>query len=105
MIVRILCLAKMVSGQEGTEKKKPNRSPFDAHVFCQRKEFPDMSGISPEGEGLRRAIKWISNNMEEKKDTPLQKLIQEAVMRFDLSPRDADFLMKFYKDSQKGTTQ
>ncbi len=60
-----------------------------------------MSSLTPEGEGLRRAIKWISGNMEEKKDTPLNKLIQEAVMRFDLSPKDTDFLVKFYKDSQK----
>ncbi len=64
-----------------------------------------MSGISPEGEGLRRAIKWISDHLDEKKDKPLQKLIQEAVMRYDLSPKDADFLINFYKDSQKGTTQ
>ncbi len=61
-----------------------------------------MHSLTPEGEGLRRAIKWISGNLEEKGDGSLQKLIQEAVLRFDLSPKDAEFLMKFYKDSQKG---
>ncbi len=60
-----------------------------------------MTSLTPEGEGLRRAIKWISGSMEEKKDTHLNKLIQEAITRFDLSPKDGNFLVNFYKDSQK----
>jgi hypothetical protein len=51
----------------------------------------------PEGEALRRAVKWISAEIGEYPDKSVQKLVNEAVARFDLSPRDTDFLMSFYK--------
>lgn len=55
-----------------------------------------MSAIMPEGEDLRRAIKWISANREGKPDASLRKLIDEAVFKFDLSPLDAEFLTGFF---------
>ena len=55
-----------------------------------------MSTIMPEGEDLRRAIKWISAYREDKPDAPLRKLVDEAVFKFDLSPLDAEFLTKFF---------
>ena len=56
-----------------------------------------MTTVMPEGEALRRAVKWISEEIGEHPDKSVQKLVNEAVARFDLSPRDADFLMSFYK--------
>ena len=55
-----------------------------------------MSNIFPDGEDLRRAVKWISGNLQENPYQPVAPLIQEAVFKFDLSPRDADFLYRFY---------
>jgi len=55
-----------------------------------------MATIMPEGEDLRRAIKWISAHREEKRDAPLRKLVDDAVFKFDLSPVDAEFLIGFF---------
>jgi len=55
-----------------------------------------MSTILPEGEDLHRAIKWISANLQEAPDQSVQKLVQEAIFKYDLSPRDSDVLINFY---------
>jgi len=56
-----------------------------------------MTTIMPEGEALRKAVKWISAELDENSDKSVQKLVNEAVTRFDLSPKDAEFLMSFYR--------
>ena len=55
-----------------------------------------MSTIMPQGEDLRKAVKWISENLEENPEQRLTKLIAEAVFRFDLSPLEGDFLANFF---------
>ncbi|MFH2012723.1 MAG: hypothetical protein ABIJ37_08510 [Pseudomonadota bacterium] len=55
-----------------------------------------MSSILPKGEDVRRAIKWISEQLQENPDQVVQKLVNKAIMRFNLSPKDAEFLIKFY---------
>ncbi len=62
-----------------------------------------MSTILPEGDALRRAIRWISEHRKENPDARLMELINEAVTRFDLSPKDANFLYNFYRKSGEGT--
>jgi hypothetical protein len=59
--------------------------------------------ILPEGEQLRKAIKWISDERQENPGVGLFTLIEKACLKFDLSPKDGDFLMKFFseKDSEK----
>ncbi len=61
-----------------------------------------MSNLLPEGEDLRRAVKWVSANLQENPDQPVQKLVQEAIFKFDLSPRDAEFLIGFYSHRKEG---
>ena len=61
-----------------------------------------MATIMPEGEEIPRAIKWVSQNLEEKKEQSLQKLVEKAVFKFDLSPVDAEFLMSFFKNRKSG---
>lgn len=56
-----------------------------------------MSSLLPEGEDLRRAVKWISAHLQENPDQPVNPLVQEAIFKFDLSPRDAEFLIMFYR--------
>ena len=59
--------------------------------------------ILPEGEQLRRAVKWISDERLDNPEASLSKLISEACLKFDLPPKDAEFLMHFFteKSSEK----
>ncbi|MBC7359519.1 hypothetical protein SAMN02745206_03587 [Desulfacinum infernum DSM 9756] len=59
-----------------------------------------MTTVMPQGEAIRKAVKWVSECLQEEPDKPVAKLVNEAVTRFDLSPKEAEFLLKFY--SQKG---
>jgi hypothetical protein len=36
---------------------------------------------------LRRAVKWVSGNLQEDPGQPVQPLVQQAIFKFDLSPR------------------
>lgn len=59
-----------------------------------------MSNVLPEGEDLRKAIRWISERLKENPSLNVSELINEAIFRFDLSPKDGDFLLHFFKPSQ-----
>ena len=61
-----------------------------------------MHDLLPEGEELRRAVKWISGHLQENPGLSVQPLVQEAIFRFDLSPRDAEFLVGFYRKANAG---
>jgi hypothetical protein len=50
--------------------------------------------ILPGGESLRRAVQWISDRRQDTPDVPLHKLVDEASVRFDLSPMEAQFLLQ-----------
>ena len=60
-----------------------------------------MTQVMPKGENLRKAVKWISENLKDNSEQPLQKLINEAISRFDLSPKDAEFLINFYRENKE----
>ncbi len=54
-----------------------------------------MAGaVLPEGEALRRAVRWLDERRREEPGAPRQKLIDEAAVRFDLTPLDAEFLLR-----------
>ena len=57
-----------------------------------------MTTIVPPCELTRKAIKWIS---EQHEDTgkPLKSLLEEAAMRFNLSPKDMEFMERFYAEN------
>lgn len=63
---------------------------------CKEEEYC-MSGIEPGGEHLRKAIKWISAERQEDEQKGILKLIEEACIRFNLSPVDGEFLDSFFK--------
>ncbi len=60
-----------------------------------------MTTIMPEDKNARRAVKWIGEELQEGKK--LDKLIAEAGMRFNLSPTQEQFVIKFFKDPDKLT--
>ena len=57
-----------------------------------------MATIQPKGEQIRMAIKWISSERQEDEKKGLSTLIQEASLRFNLSPKEEAFLVSFYKE-------
>ena len=54
--------------------------------------------IQPEGEDLRKAVKWISEMRRDDPQAKLSKLIEQACLKFDLSPMDAEYLQKFFRE-------
>ena len=56
-----------------------------------------MTTIMPEGEAIRRAIKWISDERQEDPNKLIQILVNDAVSRFDLTPKETEFLAEFYR--------
>jgi len=60
-----------------------------------------MSTIMPQGEMSRKAVAWISEMVEEKPGKALISLIEEAAVRFNLSPKDVEFLQRFYEEEKK----
>lgn len=60
-----------------------------------------MTTIMPEGEQLRRAIKWIAEMRAEKSSNLTnQALIQQASLKFNLSPLEADYLIRFMQNKE-----
>lgn len=55
-----------------------------------------MPTIMPKGERLRNAVKWISGQREENPGVSLDNLVNEAILRFDLNPKEANFLITFF---------
>jgi len=54
----------------------------------------------PKGENLRQAVKWISENRKEDENAKIPLLIEKAGIRFNLSPKDEEYLRSFYKDKR-----
>jgi hypothetical protein len=61
------------------------------------KETPIMTTVQPEGEDLRKAVKWISEERKYDPEAKTSRLIEEACLKFDLSPMDAEYLLNFLK--------
>jgi hypothetical protein len=51
----------------------------------------------PEGKAVKSAVKWISGELQENPSKSIQMLVDDAVLRFDLSPKEAEFLTHFYR--------
>ena len=58
--------------------------------------------ILSEGEQLRKAIIWISDEHLDNPGISLLRLINDAGLKFDLPPKDAEFLMRFFAEQEIG---
>ena len=58
-----------------------------------------MSTIQQKGEHVRMAVKWISESLKEGDGRSINVLIEAAAERFNLSPKEEEFLRKFYKEN------
>jgi hypothetical protein len=59
-----------------------------------------MTTIQPDGEMIRKAVRWIS---EERQAYPLKKhqqMIEAAALRFNLSPMEVEYLSNFLKEDR-----
>ncbi len=59
-----------------------------------------MATIQPKGEKVRQAVKWISAERMENETKAFSLLIQEAALKFNLSPKEEEFLNSFYKEEK-----
>lgn len=51
-----------------------------------------MTTVQPQGEDLRKAVKWISEEHKENPKRNYRSIIEEACLKFNLSPKDAEYL-------------
>lgn len=56
----------------------------------------------PKGEKIRKAIYWVNEMKKDFPDKTLLNLANEANMKFDLTPVDSEFLIKFFKSVEAG---
>ncbi len=65
-----------------------------------------MSGdtLQPQGERLRAAVRWISEECQEHPERSRRDIVWEAEQRFDLTPKECQFLNdKFLAGGDDGT--
>jgi hypothetical protein len=57
-----------------------------------------MTTIQPQGEDIRKAVKWISEERQAGTAVDNNTLVEQAAVQFNLSPKDVEFLTKFVKE-------
>ena len=50
--------------------------------------------LLPEGDKLRKTVKWLSEMVKEHPERSRKEIILEAEVKFDLSPKECEFLQK-----------
>jgi len=56
-----------------------------------------MTTIQPDGEMIRKAVKWISEERQIDPSKHLRQIIEAAALRFNLSPVEVEYLNNFFK--------
>jgi hypothetical protein len=57
--------------------------------------------MQPQGEGLRKAVKWISEMLQQDPGASKMALIEKASLNYDLKPADQEFLMRFFSKKEE----
>ena len=52
----------------------------------------------PDGEHVRRAVRWISDRRRDQLKLSALRLVDEAARRFDLSPLEEEWLIRTFTD-------
>ena len=60
-----------------------------------------MTTIQPEGDPIRKAVKWISDELQDQPDGNRQKLMEQAAVKFNLSPKDFEYLQKLIMSEEQ----
>ena len=56
--------------------------------------------IQPEGEQLRNAVKWISEQRQDGRTGSDTQLVGDAALKFNLSPKEAAYLQRFLSEGE-----
>jgi len=56
-----------------------------------------MTTVQPQGDALKKAIQWVSQERKKDPDINLALLVDKTAFKFDLSPKDSEFLLRFVK--------
>ena len=78
----------------GSTKARSQLSGIVRHVMA---ENPGGAVVKP-GDGIRNALRWLSERRRAAPEVSRMKLIEEASLRFDLTPLDVDFLTAAWKE-------
>lgn len=62
-----------------------------------------MTYPMPEGEHLRAAVRHIAQKRKEDPDASVNLLVDKACMKFDLTPAEGEFLLRFVRDPDNDT--
>ena len=54
--------------------------------------------IYPPGDKIQKAVREFSELLEENPENDRRKLLEKVVKKFDLSPKDCDFLERHFKN-------
>ena len=59
-----------------------------------------MTTVQPDSEDIRKAVKWITDERKHNPGRPVEKALEEASRKFDLSPLEVEFLERFLRDEK-----
>jgi hypothetical protein len=57
-------------------------------------QFRTDQRVAPQGELLRRAMRWLDDRRREGNELPRTRLVEEAAVRFNLTPWEEEFLLQ-----------
>ena len=57
-----------------------------------------MTTIQPEGDSLRKAVKWIAEEQKAGATKTRRQLMDEACLKFNLNPMEAEYLTRSLKE-------
>jgi hypothetical protein len=60
-----------------------------------------MPTIMPQGDEIRKAVKWISEMRAENSSLSHLELLEQAGLKFNLSPVEEEFLAKWIKEEDR----
>lgn len=53
--------------------------------------------LLPQGESLRKAVRFISDERQHNPKRAIQAIVEEACAKYNLSPKDAEFLTRYVR--------
>ena len=57
-----------------------------------------MTTIQPDGESLRKAVKWIAEEEKAGTSRTRRQLMDDACLKFNLTPMEAEYLTRSLKE-------
>ena len=60
-----------------------------------------MTTIQPEGELIRKAVNWISGELKDHPEKNRRMLMEQAGAKFNLSPKEVEYLQKLMLSEDK----